>query len=50
MAFFVFLGHDRLGKMVGAKVVMEVVVQVVVLVWWRWSVHGVGMSVRWWCR
>ena len=28
--FFVFLGRDCLGKMVGAEVVMEVVVEVVV--------------------
>ena len=33
--FFVFLGHDSLGEMVGAKVVIEVVIKVVVLVWWR---------------
>ena len=31
--FFVFLGQDCLGKMMGTKVVIEVVVEVVVLVW-----------------
>ena len=33
--FFVFLGRDYLGKMMGANVVIEVAVEVVVLVWWR---------------
>ena len=33
--FFVFLGRDCLRKMVGAEVVIEVVVEVVLLVWWR---------------
>ena len=33
--FSVFLERDCLGNMMGEKVVMEVVVEVVVLVWWR---------------
>ena len=32
---FVLLGSDFLGKMMGARMVMEVVVEVVVLVLWR---------------
>ena len=33
--FFDFLSCDCLKKMRGARVVIEVVVEVVVLVWWR---------------
>ena len=33
--FFVFLRPDCLGKMMYERVVIEVVVEVVVLVWWR---------------
>ena len=33
--FFDFLSYDCLEKMRGARVVIEVVVEVVVLVWWR---------------
>ena len=33
--FLVFLGRDFLEKIVGAKVMKEVVVVVVVLLWWR---------------
>ena len=43
-ARFVFFRHGCLGNMMGARVMIEVVVRVV-LVWWRWSVCG-----SWWCR
>ena len=36
--FFVFSRRDCLGDMMDVKVVIEVVVGAVVLVWWRWSV------------
>ena len=36
--FFVFFWHGCLGDMMGVRVVIEVVVGVVVLVWWRCSV------------
>ena len=35
---FVFFWHGCLGDMVGERVVIEVVVGVLMLVWWRWSV------------
>ena len=36
--FFVFSRCGCLGNMMDVKVVTEVVVCVVVLVWWRWTV------------
>ena len=36
--FFVFFRCDCLGNMMGVRVMIEVVVGVLVLVWWRWSV------------
>ena len=36
--FFVFFWHGCLGDIMGVRVVIEVVVGVVVLVWWRCSV------------
>ena len=36
--FFLFLWHDCLGDMVDVRVVIEIVVGAVVLLWWRWSV------------
>ena len=33
--FFVFLRRDFLGKMMGVTVVIEVVVKVMLLLWWR---------------
>ena len=36
--FFVFFRRGYLGDMMGVRVVIEVVVDVVVLVWWRCSV------------
>ena len=33
--FFVFLRRDCLGKMMGVTVVIEVVVKVMLLLWWR---------------
>ena len=33
--FFVFLRCDCLGKMMGVRVVIEVVVKVMLLFWWR---------------
>ena len=36
--FFVFSRHGCLGDIMDVKMVIEVVVGVVVLMWWRWSV------------
>ena len=36
--FFVFSRRGCLGNMMDVKVVTEVVVGVVVLLWWRWTV------------
>ena len=38
MWFFIFFWHSCLGDIMGVRVVIEVAVGVVVLVWWRCSV------------
>ena len=35
--FFVFFRRNCLGNLMGVRVAIEVVVGVVMLVWWKWS-------------